>query len=256
LQKIAIDYISVITHYYTLINYTLNIFNRASPMPVLILDTSTERGFVAIVEKLELLLHVQLPFGLQNAECLLPEIQKGLTSTGFSIDQMNYVAVGIGPGSYTGMRVGATVAKTLAFACGLPLVGVCSLDAFVPQNDGEFAAVIDAKVGGIYVQTGKFFQGSLHNLSGPQVLPLNRAAEILCNVPVLVTPNASLLRFKLEKEATPGQWQWQESYPSPITMIKSAEQKKEKKEFSLDGRLDLLYLRKTQAEIEKEQMHS
>lgn len=225
-------------------------------MPVLILDTSTERGFVAIVEGSELLFHIQLPFGLQNADNLLPEIQRGLASTGFSINEMAFVGVGIGPGSYTGMRVGATVAKTLAFACGLPLVGVCSLDAFVPQIEGVFAAVIDAKIGGVYLQTGYFSRGCVSELSGPQMHSVNRAVEILQNVPTLVTPNATQLRPKIERETAAVQWQWQESYPSPMDMAWRSKQKFERREFSLDGHLELLYLRKTQAEIEKEKMRS
>ncbi|MBA3816325.1 MAG: tRNA (adenosine(37)-N6)-threonylcarbamoyltransferase complex dimerization subunit type 1 TsaB [Parachlamydiaceae bacterium] len=225
-------------------------------MPILILDTSTERGFVAILEGLQLLYHVQLPFGMQNAQSLLPEIHRGLAFTGFSINQMEFVGVGIGPGSYTGMRVGATVAKTLTFACGLPLVGVCSLDAFVPLQAGAYAAIIDAKVGGVYLQTGYFGQGVVTELSGPQIYSINEAAEMLLNVPVLVTPNATQLRPKLEKELASSQWRWEESFPSPMDMARRARQKIERQEFSLNGHLDLLYLRKTQAEIEKEKMRS
>lgn len=227
-------------------------------MPILILDTSTERGFVAIIQEMELLYHVQLPFGMQNAQSLLPEIQQGLASTGYSIDKIDFVAVGIGPGSYTGIRVGATVAKTLAFACGLPLVGVCSLDAFVPSRDGAFAAVIDAKVGGVYLQMGCRQRGIVSEVSEPQIYPINKAAEMLCHVPTLVTPNAAQLRPKLEKEAVllNLKWQWQERYPSPVDMARKAKQKIDNQEFSLEGRLDLLYLRKTQAEIEKEKMCS
>lgn len=130
------------------------------------------------------------------------------------------------------------------------------MDAFIPQGDGLFAAVIDAKIGGVYLQTGYFSRGCVSELSGPQMHPINRAAEILKNVPILVTPNAIQLRPKLEREVVAPQWKWQESYPSPMDMAWRAKQKIERQEFSLDGHLDLLYLRKTQAEIEKEKMRS
>jgi tRNA threonylcarbamoyl adenosine modification protein YeaZ len=219
---------------------------------MLILDTSTECGFVAIVEGSELLYHIQLPFGMQNAQSVLAKIQQGLASIGLTIDKMDFVGVGVGPGSYTGIRVGATIAKTLSFACGLPLVGVCSLDGFVPHDDGAFAAVIDAKIGGVYLQTGFFTKDLVTELSGPQIHPINSAVRILGNIPVLVTPNAAQLRPKLEKEIGVSQWLWQESYPSPLNMAIRAKQKIDRQEFSLDGHLDLLYLRKTQAEIDKE----
>lgn len=225
-------------------------------MPMLILDTSTERGFVAIVEGMNILFQAQLPFGLQNAQNVLAEIQQGLAFTNLSINKMDFVGVGIGPGSYTGIRVGATVAKTLAFACKVPLIGVCTLDAFIPPREGNFAAVIDAKVGGVYLQTGYFINGVSSELSGPQVQPVNVAVEMLRDVPILVTPNAAQLRPKFEKEAGSAPWLWHENYPSPLGLAIKVQQKIEQQEFSSDGHLELLYLRKTQAEIEKEKKRS
>lgn len=225
-------------------------------MPLLILDTSTERGFVAILDNKKLLYHVELPFGLQNAESLLPSIEQGLSSLNININKIDCIGVGIGPGSYTGIRAGATVAKTLAFACNTPLVGVSSLDGFIPQEEGPFAAVIDAKVGGVYLQTGLFLNGIPTQLSGPQLHPLDQSVEILKTIPCLVTPNANQLRPKLENQAGNNQWLWEEKYPSPLIMGLITEEKFDRQEFSLDGDLELLYLRKTQAEIEKEKMRS
>lgn len=239
-------------------------------MPALIFDTSTERGFVAITEEENLLFHSELPFGLQNSQHLLPEIHRGLQQTKLAIGGLEFVGVGVGPGSYTGIRVGATVAKTLTFACRLPLIGICSLDGFIPDKPSSFAAVIDAKIGGVYLQIGEMMDGQVHYVTGPEVHRLQRAVELLCDadVQVLVTPNASQLRSKLVREGKGtgtgmgtgkgigtgkgGEWEWQESYPSPQQMAKIANEKFAKQEFSLDGHLNLLYMRKTQAEIEKE----
>lgn len=222
-------------------------------MPALILDTSTERGFVAIIEGENILFHAELPFGLQNSQFLLPEIDKGLKQTKLAIADLSFVGVGIGPGSYTGIRVGATVAKTLTFASRLPLVGVCSLDAFIPAKDAMFASVIDAKIGGLYLQKGQRHKEKLLYLSEPQVYSLTQAVEILRKIEVIVTPNATQLRPKLEILCKEAQWEWQESYPSPRQMGKVAIDKFARSEFSLNGHIDLMYLRKTQAEMEKEQ---
>lgn len=220
-------------------------------MPTLILDTSTERGIVAIIDGNDILFVSYLPYGLQNSQFLLPEIKRGLMLTRLKPEQLSLVATGVGPGSYTGMRVGSIVAKTLSFSCNIPLVGVCSLDLFIPDQPVRFASIIDAKIGGVYLQVGTSHYGEIKFLSGPQVLSLPLAIEQLQYVDVLITPNASQLRQKLEASSNEKRWDWVECYPSPHQMAKIVQEKMDRSEYSLDGHLDLLYLRKTQAEIEK-----
>src|SRR5262245_57677915 len=119
-------------------------------MITLLMETSTEQGVVAIFSGDKPLFCQQLPFGLNQAHALPQLLQQGLEATGLTLQQIELVAAGIGPGSYTGMRIGAVVAKTTAYAAELPLVGVCSLEAFVPNQEGLFASLIDARMGGAY----------------------------------------------------------------------------------------------------------
>lgn len=225
----------------------------------ILLDSSTEKCFVAIANGHEILFHYAPPPSLQSAQQLLPELRKGLQATGLGLEDMQFIAVGVGPGSYTGIRVGATVAKTLSFARGLPLIGVCSLDLFVPAGGsqtpaqtGSFASLIDAKIGGLYLQKGVFAQGRWRASMEPSVCPLPEAAELLRDVEMIVTPNAMPWRPKLEALAPGKVWAWEENYPSPAQMAAIATEKYSAKEFSLDARLELLYMRKTQAELEKQ----
>lgn len=217
-------------------------------MRCLVIDTSTERGVVAVMDRGQATYHAQLPFGLQSAQALLPTLQQGLLHHDISLDSLSYIAVGIGPGSYTGIRVGATVAKSLAFALDLPMVGVCSLDGFIPSQDGDFAAVIDAKIGGLYLQTGRYEQGKVISKLSPRVCTLAEAAELLKEIKTIVTPNAEKIRPKLEAVAG-RRWKWEETYPSyeQLALVAS-----EKLKQGPGQRLELMYLRKTQAEIEKE----
>src|SRR5262245_20076905 len=120
----------------------------------LALDTSTEKGCFAIIDGEQTLIAVELPFGLQSSHFLLPELEAAMKKIGIGATALQYVACGVGPGSYTGIRVGVTAAKGIAFACRIPLVGICTLDAFVPKAPTPYAVVIDAKMGGVYVQTG------------------------------------------------------------------------------------------------------
>lgn len=222
-------------------------------MQTLVIETSTERGIVACLNKKAIIFSKELPFSLQNAQYLLPMLQQALSEAQICVDNFSLIVVGVGPGSYTGIRVGAMIAKTLSFACSIPLVGVCTLDAFVPDKEGTYAAVIDAKIGGVYMQTGLLSEGKITQQSGPIVCPLSEAISTLKSCKTLVTSNATLLRPKLEALFPEGipQWSWQECYPSVERMAFLGEEKFHKGEWSQDGRLELLYMRKTQAELEK-----
>ena len=219
-------------------------------MRTLLLETSTERGIVAIVEDGALLFHQELPFGLQNSQLILPILSEGLRSTHLNSSDFSMVGVGIGPGSYTGIRVGATIAKTLAFACHLPLIGVCTLDLFIPEEDGVFAAIIDAKIGGAYLQIGCKADGQIIWAQGPMVCLLPQAIELLRKVPVLVTPNAAQLQAKLRALCPDVSWQWVERYPCPLRLASVVGERFVRGEWDKEGQLELLYMRKTQAEIE------
>jgi len=217
----------------------------------LIIETATERGSVVIMREESILVRLDLPYGYQNSTFLLPKIQEAFLQAKIKPADLNLVIAGIGPGSYTGIRVGAIAAKTIAFALRLPLVGVCSLEAFVPENEGAYAAVVDAKIGGVYLQLGQRVQGQIVELTAPQVLPLEEAIHAISKVDCLVTPSVVPLKSKFEKLNPVKKWRWEEAAPNPLAIFRSGLTKFKAGQFTLDGSLELLYLRKTQAEIER-----
>jgi tRNA threonylcarbamoyladenosine biosynthesis protein TsaB len=221
-------------------------------MPALLIETSTERGMTALVEGDEVLYRGELPPGYQNSTYLLPAIEKGLKQLGLAAADLSYIAVGIGPGSYTGIRVGVAAAKALAFACQLPLIGVCTLRTFLPTRPGPFAVLIDAKIGGAYGIVGTLEGGNVAYQSEPEVVPLEKLSERLGDVQRLVTPQSRPLRDKLQVLYPDNPWIWEEAEPDAVQMARLARQLKEKGEIAQDGHLPLLYLRKTQAELERE----
>lgn len=216
-------------------------------MVALLIDTATERGVVALLDREKLLFLAELPVGLQNSQTLMPTVQEVLEQTGFRTDEISLFIAGIGPGSYTGIRVGAVVAKTLSFATNKPLAGVSTLHGLVPTQDGTFAALIDAKIGGLYVLFGERVGGVISYFSEPQLGTLEELGDQIHVVHFCITPQAHKLR-----QTIPTKGQWVERAPDAVQMGKLAWEKFAKGEISLDGSLDVLYLRKTQAEIEKE----
>jgi tRNA threonylcarbamoyladenosine biosynthesis protein TsaB len=95
----------------------------------LAIDCSTSCLTVALLEQEELLSQTQIMADRNHSVVLLPEIEKLFASQHRRTEQLDAIAVGIGPGSYTGVRIGVAVAKTLAWATQCHLVGVSSLAA-------------------------------------------------------------------------------------------------------------------------------
>lgn len=212
----------------------------------LIIDTATSRGLVALCNDQEVLFEKALPLGLSNSRLLEPAILELLSSGGITAKELDFVAVGMGPGSYTGLRVGAASAKGLSIGCKIPLVGIPSLHGFVPPVMGRYMAVVDAKIGGVYLQEGIRRDSGIEFIGQSRLVPIEEFVKDLQTI--LVTPSWEPLAKRLEGINVP---QIFETGPSAEQFAKEAKEKFYEKEYSLDGSLELLYLRLTQAEIEK-----
>lgn len=100
----------------------------------LTIETTGRQGSIAILDGDAILASKILPQQHRTAMSLAPEIQQMMTSTGVTRDAVKFISVAIGPGSFTGLRVGVTTAKTLSFAWGIPLVAVGSLAAIAAET--------------------------------------------------------------------------------------------------------------------------
>lgn len=98
-------------------------------MKTLVIDTSTATLCLAIMENDERLVASSEVVDRRHSDRLLPAIEALLSEARLTMQHMEQIAVGQGPGSYTGVRIGVTAAKTLAWTLGVPLVGVSSLEA-------------------------------------------------------------------------------------------------------------------------------
>ena len=112
----------------------------------LAIDTSTSRTSVAVIEDGSILWSGHRDGATEHGPALPSLVQEGVK--GFTIDE---VVVGMGPGPFTGLRVGIAFAQSFALARGISVRGVCSLDAIAAQvNEKDFIVTVDARRKEVY----------------------------------------------------------------------------------------------------------
>jgi tRNA threonylcarbamoyladenosine biosynthesis protein TsaB len=122
-------------------------------MTVLAIETATRCVGCALWDEGAPLASFTLVAGPRHAEVLMPAIDELCRRAGLSAADIEAVAVDVGPGLFTGLRVGLATARTIAIARGLPAVGVTSLEALAHphrRRPGLVAAVVDARRGEVY----------------------------------------------------------------------------------------------------------
>jgi len=121
---------------------------------ILALETSTLDASVAALEGDRLLGQTILDRSRRTAQCFAPAIQQQLQAVGWRPQDVQLVAVSQGPGSFTGLRVGVTAAKTLAYAVGAEVFAVNTLQVIARQSPAELqcvCAVLDAQRQQVFV---------------------------------------------------------------------------------------------------------
>ena len=133
---------------------------------ILSIETSTSICSVAIHEQGELLALAEIKEPGAHAEKLLLLVDEVFEKAGLSFADLDAVAVSQGPGSYTGLRIGVSTAKGIAYALEIPLIGINTLQAMAASQSvapGDYVvAVLDARRKEVYTQT---FGDSLQELS-------------------------------------------------------------------------------------------
>jgi tRNA threonylcarbamoyladenosine biosynthesis protein TsaB len=122
-------------------------------MHILAIETSTSRSSVAIVDHERVVASAALGVPRRHGEFVAPAIRFCLDHAGIDAERLTGVAVGLGPGLFTGLRVGIATAQSLAASLHLPAVGMSSLDVLAFQARyvrGLICAVIDARRGELY----------------------------------------------------------------------------------------------------------
>lgn len=119
-------------------------------MKVLGFDTSTMTTSVSIIEDENMLALYSLQGSVYHSESLSDMVNNILNKFDFDLSQIDLISVGIGPGSFTGIRIGLTFAKVMAQVLKKDIVAVSSLKACAIKEDGLVGSIIDARRGLIY----------------------------------------------------------------------------------------------------------
>lgn len=163
-------------------------------MRLLAIDTSTPTAAVALHDGDALIAERAVSDARKHGELVAPLVDEVLAAVAARPADLSAIAVGLGPGPYTGLRVGIVTAKVMGEALGIPVYGVCSLDGFAVQAvrerlvtaDEQFAVLTDARRKEVYWARYR----DSDRLEGPGVdKPAVLAPDLSCAV---VGPGAAL----------------------------------------------------------------
>jgi tRNA threonylcarbamoyladenosine biosynthesis protein TsaB len=155
-------------------------------------DTSTTTVSVAVMRDEVVLAERSVQAPNAQGESLAPLIRQTLDDAGAAVGDVDVIGVGLGPGPFTGLRVGVVTAASLADALGVPAHGMCSLDAVAAlhQPGGPFAVLTDARRKQVYWAT--YGEGGVR-LAGPDLArPGDLALSLQDQVDVVVGAGALL----------------------------------------------------------------
>jgi tRNA threonylcarbamoyladenosine biosynthesis protein TsaB len=171
-------------------------------MTVLGIETATVTCSAAVVVDGRIVAEVTMHRPRAHAEMLLSQIDEVLVSSGVKQDRIEGIAVSIGPGSFTGLRIGLSVAKGLAWATGKPVAGVSTLKALARKTlsaraigeNGLLLTVLDCRKGEVYCRLDRVHKGMTHQEWDDRSMRIAELLREIPETPVVATGETGQLR--------------------------------------------------------------
>jgi tRNA threonylcarbamoyladenosine biosynthesis protein TsaB len=229
-------------------------------MNLLVFDTSTERAVIALSTASGGPFVTTTDSGRRHGRDLIPQVSSLLSRAGLRVGNLDLVAVGLGPGSYTGLRVGVTAAKTLAYATGAALAGLDSLQAIgrnAPAEALRVSVIADAQRGDLYVaDLARPAPGApLLALGESRIEPLaNWGARMEQGVLVL-GPGLDSPRIRGALPAGLNTMEGTANYPQGVCLIELAREAQASGRLEVPWLLEPRYLRRSAAEDQWDALH-
>lgn len=224
-------------------------------MLILGIETATVQAGCAIGGHEGVLASAHSAKGKRHAENLAPAIAFICGQAQVELTEIGLVAVDVGPGLFTGLRVGVATAKAIAFALRVPMIAVSSLDllAFpVRFSNRLIVAAIDARRGELYYAFYRQVPGGVQRLGEHQLgTPDDLASELLASGEevLLVGDGAQRYAESFEGLARVELVDRENSYPSAASLVQLAHAQALREEFGRPDEIEPIYLRRPDAEI-------
>jgi tRNA threonylcarbamoyladenosine biosynthesis protein TsaB len=221
----------------------------------LAMDTATSRVSVAVGRDGRVLAELSIDGARRHAEELAPAVTEVVREAGVTLAQLRFVSVGIGPGMFTGLRVGVTTARTLGQVLGIPVVGIPSLDLVAHpwrDTDRRIVALLDARRHEVYAARWTVVGGGLERHGDYTVEPPDAiVAELAAGgAPVRLLGEGALVYADRFAELDHVQRLGPEAaYPDVGALVELATARYERGEHDHPERIQPLYLRRSDAEI-------
>ncbi len=224
-------------------------------MIVLGIDTATEQVGCALGGVEGPLASFHSARGRRHAETLVPAVEFVCRTARLELSEVSVVAVDIGPGLFTGLRVGVATAKSLAQALRVPVIGMSSLDLLAHQvrhSPRLIVPVIDARRGEVFSALYRHVPGGLQRLTDYRVGTAEELAnDLMARREEALLVGDGALRYAsvlagdggfIELGGVGNQW------PSACDLVELAHPRAVREEFVQSSELEVLYLRKSDAE--------
>jgi len=217
------------------------------------IETATEQVSVAIGGHEGIIALFEVARGRRHAEVLVPAVDFLSAQADIGLDELGLIAVDVGPGLFTGMRVGLAAAKALAQALRLPMIGISSLDLLAfphRRSDRVVVPVVDARRGEVFYAMYRQVPGGVQQVMAPRVGPVDqlvgdliaRAQDALCVGDGALRHRSAILEGIHCEIAD-------DAHPSAGPLVQLAHARALREEWVSPGEIRPIYLRHPDAQI-------
>ncbi|MGL5206446.1 MAG: tRNA (adenosine(37)-N6)-threonylcarbamoyltransferase complex dimerization subunit type 1 TsaB [Acidaminococcaceae bacterium] len=221
-------------------------------MLILGIDTATKVCTVSLLRDDEPIEEYEINAGMTHSEGLLPQIGQIFARTKIEKEAVDLITISIGPGSFTGLRIGLATAEAMAYCWQIPVCGVDTLKAMaynLPVDNFILAPVLDAQKGNYYLALYEWQQGKLTEHQKVTVLSkdelLSRLSELAKPV-IILGECAKLAKEELPPLVKPAPWQVRMPKATSVALLGREEHNNGQRKDLFE--LNLHYIRRSEAE--------
>lgn len=177
-------------------------------MKVLGIDTSTKVATISVIDGEKVIGEYSLSKDMSHSEKLMPMVEEILDNIDLKIGDIDLYAVGLGPGSFTGLRIGAATIKSFAHLFNKPVIGVSTLESLAYNmylNNSIIMPMLDARRDRVYTALYRFEDSKIQEIEGAQILEIKDIAEKLKTYGSIIVNGEGSLVYRKEIEEALGE---------------------------------------------------